>query len=51
MSVHVLLNLLNELGKRDKMPGLPIILSLFRNEFINFNNTRARMLDYIYNMT
>ena len=26
---HVLLNLLNELGKRDKMRGLPSILSLF----------------------
>ena len=35
MSAHVLLNLLNELGKRDKMRGLPSILSLFRNEFIN----------------
>ena len=33
MSVHVLLNLLNEFGKRDKMRGLPSILSLFRNEF------------------
>ena len=33
MSAHVLLNLLNELGKRDKMQGLPGILSLFRNEF------------------
>ena len=32
MSAHVLLNLLNELGKRDKMRGLPSILSLFRNE-------------------
>ena len=41
MSAHVLLNLLNELGKRDKMRGLPSILSLFRNEFKNFNNTRA----------
>ena len=29
MSAYVLLNLLNELGKRDKMPGLPSILSLF----------------------
>ena len=29
MSVHNLLNLLNELGKRDKMRGLPSILSLF----------------------
>ena len=40
MSAHVLLNLLNELGKRDKMRGLPSILSLFRNEFNKFNNTR-----------
>ena len=39
MSAHVLLNLLNELGKRDKMRGLPSILSLFRNEFNKFNNT------------
>ena len=51
MSVHVLLNLLNELGKRDKMRGLPSNLSLFRNEFNKFNNTRARMLDSIYHMT
>ena len=39
MSAHVLLNLLNELGKRDKMRGLPRILSLFRNEFNKFNKT------------
>ena len=51
MSAHVLLNLLNELRKRDKMRGLPSILSLFRNEFNKFNNTRARMLDSIYHMT
>ena len=51
MSAHVLLNLLNELGKRDKKRGLPSILSLFRNEFNIFNNTRARMLDSIYHMT
>ena len=51
MSAHVLLNLLNELGKRDEMRGLPSILSLFRNEFNKFNNTRARMLDSIYHMT
>ena len=48
MSAHVLLNLLNELGKRDKMRGLPSILSLFRNEFNKFNNTRARMLDPLF---
>ena len=48
MSAHVLLNLLNELGKRNKMRALSSILSLFRNEFNKFNNTRARMLDSIY---
>ena len=79
MSAHVLLNLLNKLRKRDKMRGLPSILSLFRNEFNKFifnrlrkrdkmrclpgilslfrnefnkfNNTRAGMLDSIYQMT
>ena len=51
MSAHVLLNLSNELGKSDKMRGLPSILLLFRNEFNKFNNTRARMLDSIYHMT
>ena len=51
MSAHVLLNLLNELGKRDKMRGLPSILSLFRNDFNKFNNTRARMLHSINHMT
>ena len=51
MSAHVLLNLLNELGKSDKMRGFPSILSLFRNKFNKFNNTRARMLDSIYHMT
>ena len=37
MSAHVLLNLSNELGKRDKMRNLPSILSLFRNKFNKFN--------------
>ena len=45
MSAHVLLNLLNELRKRDKMRGLPSISSLFRNElaslaFYLFSSTR-----------
>ena len=44
-------NLLNELGKRDKMRGLPSILSLFRNEFNKFNNTGARIVDSICYMT
>ena len=38
MSAHVLLNLLNELRKRDKMQGLPSILFLFRNKFNKFNS-------------
>ena len=49
MSARVLSNLLNE--KRDKMRGLPTILSRFRNKFNTFNNTRARLLDSIYHMT
>ena len=51
MSAHVLLNLLNKLGKSDKMRGLLSILLLFRNEFNKFNNKGARMLDSIYHMT
>ena len=51
MSAHVLLNLLKELGKRDIMGGLLRILLLFRNKFDKFNNTGARTLDSIYNMT
>ena len=31
MSVHVLLTLLNGVGKRDKLRGLPSILSLSRH--------------------
>ena len=40
MSAHVLLNLLNKLRKRDKMRGLPSILSLFQ-KLNKFNNTGA----------
>ena len=43
MSAHVVLNLLNELGKRGKLPGFPSISSLFRDESNKFNNTGARM--------
>ena len=39
MSARVLLNLLNELAKRDKMRDLLSILSLFRNKFNKFYNT------------
>ena len=51
VSAHVLLNLLSELGNRDKMRGLPSSLLLFRKEFNKFNKIRARMLDSIYHMT
>ena len=51
MSAHVLLNLSNDLRKRDKMPGLQSISSLFRNEFNKFNNAGAQMLVYIFHMT
>ena len=51
MSVHVLLKLLHELGKRDKMRGLQSILWLFRKKFNKFNNTGPRMLDFIYQRT
>ena len=47
MSVHVLLNLLNELGENDE----PLILSGFSYEFNKFNNTGTQMQDSIYHMT
>ena len=51
MSAHVLLNLLNKLGKRYKMRGLPSILSLFSNLLNKFNNTGTQMLDSFYQTT
>ena len=50
MSAHVLLNLLNELEKRNKIPGLPSSLLLFCNKFNKLNNRIAPMLDSIYYM-
>ena len=41
MRAHVLLILLNKLGKEIKKRGLSIILSLFCNKFDKFNNTRV----------
>ena len=51
MNVHVLLNLLNKLGKNVRCEALPSILSVFPNEFDKFNNTGAQMQDTIYHMT
>ena len=50
-SAHNLLILLNKMGKRDKLRGLPSILFLLHNEFVKFNDTRARMSDSLYHMT
>ena len=50
MSVHILLNLLNKLGKSNENVQ-PRILSLFRNEFNKFNQTRASMFDSINHTT
>ena len=50
MSANVLLNSINKLRKSHKMRGLPSILSLFRNVFNKFINTRAGILDSIYHM-
>ena len=52
MSAHVLLNLLNELGKRDKCEACRVFYLFFAtSEFNKLDNTRARMLDSIYHMT
>ena len=49
MSAHVLLNLSNESGKRDKIQACRA--SPLHNEFNKFNYTRAGMLDSVYHMT
>ena len=49
MSTHVLLHLLNELRKRDKMRGMPGILCLFRNEF-NYSIKQEHKCKILYFM-
>ena len=49
MRALVLLNLLNESGKRDTRRGLPSILSLFRNELNEFNNACTNVRFYLSN--
>ena len=51
MSVHVLLNLLNELGQKIRCETLLSILSVFANKFNKFSNTGAGMQDSVYHMT
>ena len=51
MSVHVLLNLVNKLGKNVRCEALPSILSVFPSEFNKFSNAGAPMQDSVYHMT
>ena len=51
MSAHVLLNLLNKIGKKIRCKALLSILLVFPDEFNKFNNTGARMQSSIYQMT
>ena len=46
-SAHVLLNLLIEFRKRDKIRGLPSILSLFRNEFNKLKKMSTNVRFYL----
>ena len=48
MSAHLLLILINELGKKIRCEAF---LLVFPNEFNKFSNTGARMQDFIYHMT
>ena len=45
MSIHVLLNLSNELGKRDKMRGLPMMKGLnntsMKKQMLKASNEKA----------
>ena len=51
MSAHVLLNLLNELRKRDKTRVLSSILSLFRNKFNKLNYPMTRPLPLVFSQS
>ena len=51
MCAHVLLNFLNEFGKKIRCEALSSIFSVFPNKFDKFNTTGARMQDAIYHMT
>ena len=45
---HVLMNLSNQLRKRDKMCGYAEHFIAFCNKFNNFNYTGTQLLDSIY---
>ena len=51
MSAHVLLNLINELGKKTRIKALQSILLGFPNKFNKFSNTGVRMQVSFSHMT
>ena len=51
MSAHVLLNLLNKLGKRDKMLGLPSIFFFFFPTGLKINSIIQEHKCYILSIT
>ena len=51
LSAHVLLNLLNEVRKIDKIRGWPSILYLFHNKRFNNTGEHDRYIDSIYHIT
>ena len=50
MSVHVLLNILNELGKEIKCVACGTFYRFYATSLLNSKNTGVRMLDSLYHM-
>ena len=50
MSAQVLLNVLNDLGKKIRCEAMPSMWSVFPNEYNKFSNTGAWMQDSIYHI-
>ena len=48
MSAHVVLKLLNELGKKIRCEALLSILSVFLNKIYQFNNTGAQKCQILF---
>ena len=51
MSAHVVLKLLNELGKKIRCEALLSILSVFLNKIYQFNNTGAQKCQILFIMS
>ena len=48
MSAHVLLNLLNKLGNRDKMRGLPRVFSICLTVKASFHNVSRKSVNHLW---